>query len=288
MEQAEKKRTQEKEKQKKNHAADATQEYREQIRQARKEIKEDIKRDKIPFYCNSRVWFSLFMPAFLSDYLFLAVTWLASAIGLPALIYALLPKHQVWQFYILFPLFVVATIVLYIEISRRTRRKYTETLKVCRGKMNLIHDLKKNIRKTEKKIHKSDDESPYELKELDENIRRARRELEAARNNQADGLREFEQHTRMDIIEEFRVKSQEKLEELAAGIDQLTRQKNLTMEMASELQLELVDSCEDRLGAENMNENRLRQLLKLLESGSADTLEEAVEILKTGVMPEKQ
>lgn len=281
VEQAEKKRAQEKEKQMKSHMADATQEYRGRIRQARSQIRADIKREGIPFCCSSGIWFSLFMPTFLTDYLLLCAVWLIASIGLPMLIYMLLPNHNMWQFYILFPLFVVATIFSYIEISRRTRKRYKETLDQCREKMNLIHELKGLIKKTEKKISKSDDESPYELKELDEDIRHRHLELETARKDQTDGLKEFEQHTRLDIIEEFRVKSQEKLDGLVGGISQLTREKNLTMEMASELQLELVDHYEEKLGAENMNQDRLRQMLAFLENGEADNLEEAIAALDT-------
>lgn len=285
VEQAEKKRAQEKEKQKKSHIADATQEYREQIRQTRSQIKSDIKADGIPFYCGSRLWFSLYMPAYLSDYLLIGGFWLVSAIGLPFLIYMLIPDHRMWQFYILLPLFVVASIIIYIETARRTRKKHKETLSRCREKMNLIHDLKKHIKKTEKQIHKSDDESSYELKELDEKILQARKDLETARSNQAAGLQEFEQRIRFDIIEEFRIKSQEKLDELTNGISRLTREKNLTMEMASELHLEIVENYEEQLGAENMNQSRLEELLSLLEEGCADTLEKALILLNAGGRP---
>ena len=285
VEQAEKKRAQEKEKQKKSHIADETKEYREQIRQYREQIKSDMKSDGVPFYCSSKLWFSLFMPAYLTDYLPIAISWLFTAIALPLLIYMLIPDHRLWQFYILFPLFVVISIVLYVQIAGNTRKKHREILGRCREKMNLIHDLKKRIKKTEKQIHKSDDESPYELKELDEKVRQARRDLETARSNQADGLKEFEQHTRFDIIEEFRVRSREKLDELTDGISQLTREKNLTMEMASELQLEIVEEYEEKLGAGNLNESRLRELLALLEEGRADTLEKAIHVLNTGEGP---
>ncbi len=286
VERAEKKRSQEKDRQQKSHAADATQEYKDRIDQEKSRIKTEIKRDGIPFYCNSSIWFSLFMPAFLTDYLILFAAWLVMSTGLPMLIYVLVPDHKSWQFFIIFPLFVVATIILYIQISGKTRKKYRDTLKQCRERVNLIHELKGRIRKTKKQIYRSSDESPYELKELDEKIQQARRDLEIARNNQADGLKEFEQHTRIDIIEEFRIKSQEKLEELTDSISQLTRQKNLTMEMTSELQLELIDGYEDQLGAENINPDRLKQILFLLESGGADTLESAVAAVKAGTDPE--
>lgn len=285
VEQAEKKRAQEKAKQKKSHIADATQEYREQARQYRSQIRADMKAEGVPFYC-SRLWFALFMPAYLTDYILIGVFWLLAAVGLPLLIYILIPDHRMWQLYILQPLFVVASIVFYVETARKTRKKHKETLGRCREKMNRIHDLKKRIKKTEKQISKSEDESPYELKELDEKIRQARRDLETARSNQADGLREFEQHTRLDIIEEFRVRAQEKLDELTDGISQLAREKNLTMELASELQLEMVENYEEQLGAENMNQGRLRELLSLLEEGCADTLEEALTVLNTGKTPD--
>lgn len=279
VEQAEKKRTQEKERQKKCHIVDATQEYRERIRQAWEQIKADMKADKVPPFCGSGIWFSLFMPVFLTDYFLLVFVWLIAGLGMPALIYWLIPDHNIWQFYIIFPLCLICIIMLHIEIHRRTTGKHKETLKLCREKMNLIHELKGRIRKTEKTIAKSDDESPYELKALDEKIQKARQELDTARQNQADALKEFEQHTRLDIIEEFREKSQAKLDELTGAIIHLSREKNLLMEMASELQLEMVDDYEDILGAENLNVDRLEQILNYLQEGGADSLEQVLEIL---------
>lgn len=279
VEQAEKKRAQEKEKQKKSHIADATQEYKERIRQARSQIKADMKTDKVPAFCNSGLWFSIFMPAFLTDYIMMILVWGIVGLGIPSIIYLLIPERSIWQFYVIFPLCLILIIMLYIQVHRRTLGKHRETLKLCREKMNLIHELKGRIRKTEKTITRSDDESPYELKALDENIQKARQELEKARQAQADGLKEFEQHTRLGIIDEFRKKSQEKLDELTGAINHLSREKNLSMEMASELQLEMIDDYEDVLGAENLNQARLEQILDCLENGTADTLEQALEVL---------
>lgn len=279
VEQAEKKRAQEKEKQQKSHIADATQEYKDRIRQARSQMKADMKADKVPAFCNNSLWFSLFMPVFLTDYIIMIMSWVIAGLGVPILIYWLIPNHSIWQFYIIFPICLILVIMLHIEICRRTTGAHKETLKLCREKMNLIHELKSRIRKTEKTIIKNDDESLYELKDLDEKIQSARQALEKTRQNQSDSLNEFEQRTRLDIIEEFREKSQEKLEELTAAINHLSKEKNLSMEMASELQLEMIDDYEDILGAENLNPSRLEQILACLEEGSADTLEQALAIL---------
>lgn len=276
VEQAEKKRAQEKEKQRKYHIADATQDYKERIREAKRQIKRDMKANKIPVYCSKGIWFSLFMPTFFTDYLKIIIVWLLTGLGLPFAIYMLIPKHAVWQFYILFPLFLILTIVLHAEIYRRVVKNHRDVLAGCREQMNLIHELKGRIRKTEKKIIKSDDESLYELQELDEKIEAARRELNEARAHQSESLKEFEQHTRLEIIEEFRQKAQEKFEELTAAINSLSREKNLTLEMVSELQLELVDQYEEKIGAENMNPVRLKEILQKLEGGMANTLEEAL------------
>lgn len=278
VEQAEKQRAQEKNRQKKDHIADATEEYRGRIRLARSKVKSDIKKEKIPGICKRDIWFSLFMPTFLTDYVLLALTWLTVALGIPAIIYLLIPNRQIWHFYILFPLFVVSTILVYIKIYQATVGKHREILKECREQINEIHELKERIRKTEKNINRSDDESSYELKELDEKIEQARNLLNQAKTNQEAGMQEFEQKTRLEIADEFREKSKEKLEQLTGAMNELSKEKNLSMELAAELHLELIDDYEAKIGAENMTRPRLEQILQNLENGSADTLESALEI----------
>ncbi len=278
VEQAEKQRTQEKNRQKKDHIADATQEYRGRIRLARSKVKSDIRKEKIPGICKRDIWFSLFMPTFLTDYVLMALTWLVAALGIPALIYLLIPDRQIWHFYILFPLFVISTILIYIKIYQVTVGTHRETLKECREQINEIHELKERIRKTEKNIDRSDDESFYELKELDEKIEQARNLLNQAKNNQEAGMQEFEQKIRLEIADEFREKSKEKLEQLTEAMNELSKEKNLSMELAAELHLELIDDYETKIGAENMTRPRLEQILQNLENGSADTLESALEI----------
>lgn len=277
-EQAEKQRLQEKNRQKKNQIADATVKYRKQIHCLRDEIKCDLREAKIPIFCRGKLWFSLFMPAFVGDYFLLFLLSAAMILGIPALLYSMIPNHHLWQFYLLFPSFVVISIVLYLKIRQMTLGKHYEVLKKCRNQMNEIHELQGRIRKTERFIEKNEDEDLYELKEMDEKVEQAYQRLEQAKEKRKTGMQEFEQKTRQEIVKDFREKSKEKLEELTHAMNELSKEKNLSMELAAELHLELIDDYESKLGEENMNPVRLEQILQNLENGSADTLEDALNV----------
>lgn len=277
-EQAERQRIHEKNRQKKTQIADATVNYRKQIHFLRDEIKRNLREAKIPAFCRRKLWFSLFMPAFWGEYFLLLLLGAAVILGIPILLYSLIPNHRIWHFYLLFPPFVVISIVLYLKIRQMAFGKHYEVLKKCRNQMNEIHELQGRIRKTERFIEKNEDENWYELTEMDEKVKQAYQRLEQAKEKRKTGIQEFEQKTRQEIVKDFREKSKEKLEELTQAMNELSKEKNLSMELAAELHLELIDDYESRLGEENMNPVRLEQILQKLENGSADTLEDALKV----------
>lgn len=260
VESAEKKRLQEKERQIKGHIADSTQTYREQIAVLRREVKADIKAAGIPGICRRRVWFALFMPRYLKEYVSLILLWMLLAVAVPFGIYMLIPDRQIWYFYVLLPVCVIMTTLNYLGIAGKTVGRYREPLKSCREKINQIHDLKRQMKKTEKQIVQADDESRYELGEADIRVREARKELEAAREQQTRSLQEFETVTRQAIIDEFQKKSQARLDELVETVSRISREKNLSMELASELELRLAEYREsepDKNAAEENDENSI-------------------------------
>lgn len=261
VEHAEKKRLQEKERQVKGYIADSTQGYKEQITALRKEVKADIKAAGIPGICKRRGWFALFMPRYLKEYLSLILIWTILAVGVPSGIYLMIPERQIWYFYVLLPICVIVTTLIYLGIAGKTVGKYREPLRSCRDKINQIHDLKRQIRKTENQIVQADDESRYELGTMDAKVSDARKALEAAREQQTRELQEFEAVTRKNIIDEFQRRSQDKLDELAETVSRISKKKNLSMELAAELQmcLEGHEQVSDRLETEDQKEKPIEQ-----------------------------
>lgn len=281
VEQAERKRTAEKNRQVKNHVLYATREDKERIKELWKEIRQDLRTAGAPFYCRFRLWFTLSMPSSITDYLMLILTWMLFCIGIPGGIFFLIPDRGMWMFYGMVLLAVLLSMLFYIRASVKTVKQYREVMDICNEKRKEIRTRKKNVHKTEKNISSGTDELKYDLDKQDIHLEQMRKELQEAREAQTKGLREFEEKTRSQIIESFKIQSRARQEELTETINQLSREKNLSMEMASELHLNLVEQYEDRIGMHNMNIGSVRKIYKLLTEGDAETLEEAVQMTET-------
>lgn len=281
VEQAERKRTAEKNRQVKDHVLYSTREDKMCIKELRKEIRQDLRTAGAPFFCQFRLWFALSMPFSITDYLTLILIWMVFCIGIPGGIFFLIPNRGMWMFYGMILLAVLLSLIFYVQASVKIVKQYREVLNLCNEKRREIRRRKKNVHKTEKNISRGTDEREYDLDKQDVHLEQMRKELQDAREAQTRELREFEEKTRLQIIESFKIQSRAKQEKLTETINQLSREKNLSMEMASELHLNLVEQYEDRIGMHNMNIGSVRKIYKLLTEGDAETLEEAVQMAET-------
>lgn len=264
MERAKKRRAQERSKQVKQRINESVAGDQEQIQELKEQIRELVHEADLPAYCASRTWHKIFMPSTITDVLMLIVIGTILSVGLPTIIYFMIPKHTLWHAYILLPLFILLTIYPYLHVLQNTRERHKEVLLACREKFAQIDQLSQDIESITKNISESEDDSAYVLDKQDDRLNLAKDRMEQARERQSQELSDFESITRADIVKEFQEQSQEKENELQNVIQRLSRERSLTMEMASELHLSIVDEYENLIGAENLSIATVRNMLKEL------------------------
>lgn len=265
MERAQKRRNQERSKQVKKRITESVAGDQAQIQELKEQIKELIHEADLPAYCASRTWHKIFMPSSIADIVVLIILATVLSVGLPTIIYFMIPRHQLWHAYILLPLFILLTIYPYLQILQNTRERHKDVLMACREKFKKIDELSKDIDQITKNISESEDDSAYLLEKQDDRLNLARNRMEQARERQSQELSDFESITRADIMKEFQEQSQEKETELQTVIQHLSRERSLTMEMVSELHLKMVEEYEGVVGAENLNIGSVRAMLEELE-----------------------
>lgn len=267
MERAVKRRNQERNKQLKQRIQDSIADDQEQIEELKSQIKELVRSEDLPAYCGTRFWHRLFMPCKVMDFVTLILLGLLFSIGLPGVIYFMIPNRQLWYAYILLPLFVLLTLYPYLYVLQNTREQHKEVLLNIRKKFQMMEEVEQEIEDITKTITESEDDSAYALEKQDDRLNLARDRMEQMRAKQSQELTDFETKTKADIVKEFKEQSQEKENELQNVIQRLSRERSLTMEMASELHLKIVDTYESELGAENLSLTRVRAMLKELDQG---------------------
>lgn len=205
--------------------AETTEGLHKKCRKLESEIEEIINEEQIPSICRYRLWYTLYMPSYLYEYAIVGILLFFTAFLLPYLIYTMIPDRHIWHFFILFPICLLATVILHMAILRKTRG-YRDSLIIIRNKINEIRDLKLKIKREERYVLQ--DPQTIQQKTLDEEarLRRAETRLENARKARADTLLNFEMVTREEIMNEFRRKSEIKIQELTKVIAGLEEERD--------------------------------------------------------------
>ena len=189
------------------------------------EINELITRERIPAICRYRLWYTIYMPVYLYEYAIVGALLLFAAFLLPVLIYMLIPNRHIWHFFVIFPICLMATVMIHLLMIRSTRG-HRDTLIRCRSKMNEINELKHSIRREERYVIQDPETVAQKTRDEEQRLKRAESRLENSRKARADALLNFELVTREEILNEFRRRSEIKVQELTRVIQGLEEERD--------------------------------------------------------------
>ena len=278
---ASKKRDKEKERQVRKYIDHSTKEFKLEKTELLRRNKADMRLGKVPTFFNKSWFFRLFMPASFADAGLIALWVIFLNLILPFIIYLLVPNRQSWHFFLIMPFCVLFFLSIYMELYHLVVGKHKEVMMRCRERMIMVRNLKKKIVTTKSDILQLDDESNYALEKQDTRLVIARQDLELATTEQRSEITRFENEVARDIAKGFEDKARNHRMELEEKIAYLTREKNLSLEMAGELQLALVEEYGAVLGADNLNTVRVSRMLSWLQAGEEKTLEDCILRVRT-------
>ena len=147
--------------------SDETKDLREHIAAIKSEIKQEMKNVGIPAFCNTRSYFTFYFPHKFFDYIKILITIVVLFLGLPVLIYKLIPEHK--PIYLPFIYFIIVLITggLYIIIGNLTKARHRDSLMKIRAmRDNIDHDMKRIVLIT-KDINNDSADDRYDLSSFD-------------------------------------------------------------------------------------------------------------------------
>lgn len=258
-----------------------TSDLREEYEQLKVETKSIFKQAKVPSFCNTRIFYGLYMPKGIGDYGIILVTLLLILLVIPCGIYFLvLPNPKTTHLILIYVVTILLFGGLYLLVGNKTKDKYYAAIKevrVIRTKM-LKNKIKRN--KIRKKILKDKDESIYGLDQYDKDIAAINEEIKSIEEQKKEAISNFENNTRLAITDEIKGRYKEEQINLKSELNLLTEKVKNNEENIKYLSLEIADNYEAYLGKEFMNLEKINVLIEIIENHSLSSVSEAIGFYK--------
>ncbi len=256
-----------------------TDSYATENKKLKGQIKTLFKQAKIPTFFNNRLYYALFYPKTILDFLILAAVVILTIAVIPNIVIALIDTTTFLKI-LLYVGIVLVFLAIYFIILITTRGPAKEVaLEKARAIRKRIRSNKKQIRITSDNIRTDTDESSYGLEEFDENIQQINAAIEEKEEAKAAALREFDETTAARIRMEIENENLPVIQQLEADGKALKADFAQKQIDAQNAQTEINNTYAAYLGAKNASPEKIDDMITLIEEGRAQTIMQAIDII---------
>lgn len=254
-----------------------TTELYEHNRELKVRMKTLFQQDRVPLICHSRFYYALYFPRGFRDALTLVLTFVICFGLIPYGIYLFLPKKQTLYLALLYGAAVLVFGGLYILTGNLTKDRHLEALKEGRSIRSLMASNQKKIAVITSSIKKDRNETIYDLEKFDDELAQLNQDLEETSRKKKDALNSFENVTKTILADEILGNSRARLDALEEKLKETEERLRYTETIVKEKKIYITDTYESYLGREFLVPEKLEELKKIMESGTALNLSEAME-----------
>ncbi len=257
---------------------------REANRQLELKLKGLFQRERLPLSCRRTWYYALYMPRTLKEFLILSASILFFFAALPWGIHLLIPEdvRRSWMLIVIYLLDILFFGGLYLALANRTKMKDPETIRQGRQLRDAIHTNQKKIRRITKSIRRDRNESVYDLDQYDDQITRISQELADLTAKKQEALNTFNTVTQTIISDEIISNSKDRIDQLDRDHTRTEGRLKELEQKIKELALQITDRYESYIGKEFLQPDRLAELARLIRSGQAANLSDAIAVYKEG------
>ncbi len=260
-----------------------TSQLKEEYRQMVLDTKTMLKQNKVPSFCNTKLFYALFLPTGMGDMAIIIIALFAILLVIPCFVYFyVIPKESMVYLILIYFVTVIFFGGLYMLIDNNIKDKHMETIKRVYRLRTQIADNKKKRDKIRKGILKDKDESKYGLDNFNQELIELEEELKSITEQKNEALSVFENTTRFVIGEEIKARSQEELTALKKEYGEVYVKVKETEENIKNLSMELAGNYEAYLGKEFMSVDKLNILCDIMTDNDLKTISEAMGFYKEG------
>ena len=260
-----------------------TTDEREKERQLKLEIRSVYKRDGVSSIFNTKLFYSMFMPQYLSDIPVLLLTLVVALLVVPSAVY-FLAFPETWQTTIGLMLmyfgFALLYILLYVVILNVTKGAHKEMFSEIKGLRADIRANRRDMAKIARRIRKDKDESEYNLDRFDDEMKDITDEIHRILEEKKEALIDFEKDAKNVLADGIREKYSEELDGQKKYLATTREEQRAAAARAKELSLLIAKKYEPYLGKENLSLDIIDQMEVRLDSGAAKTIGEALKLVQ--------
>ena len=268
---------------------------KEKSRQLKTEMKTLFKKNHVPGFCRSGLYYSLFMPKGFKEFMLLFLMIIIGLAGIPFGMYMLFSKvvlagKPIVEASYFMTLVIAITLVIvlgiYFLIFNLTKVRHRDTIAEGRKIRNQMRANEKNIQAIKNAINKDKDESQYELGEYDDRIQQIQEELDRIAQQKQGALTEIEQQTKQEITSEINGRRLGKLEDMKRQQEAVEAESVRVAGEVKQASLAITDKYAKYLGKNICKEEALNDIISIMETEQIDTISEGLAIYK-GEAPHK-
>lgn len=268
---------------------DETKDIRKNTRELEIEMKTLLKKNKVPSFVSSKLFFAMFMPRGIGEIGTMLLSFIIYFVGIPSavmgIIYQLVLSNKkdinmAFWCVLIAAIFVVIQLIIYFVLYSTTKMRHHDVVVQARSLRDKIKANGRQIAAIKNSISKDKDESRYNLGSYDEKLASLEDEADAIGAEKQEALRVFEEETKQLIIDDINGKHLQALEDLKEEKKELEDKIAKGEKMYSEKVLQITNQYASYLGEELCRQDKLSDLIAIMEDGDADTVSEAINFYK--------
>lgn len=265
-----------------------TAELRKENNNLRLEAKTIVKQERLPLFCNSKLYQALYFPSCFTDILLIIAVLAIVLLLIPCGIYFyLLPENKIVYLVLSYVATVIVFGSIYLAIGNITRNKYLEKILQIREIRKQIRANKKKISAIKRKIKRDRDESGYDLNRFDDELAALDKSEDEILSQKKEALTVFDNVSSKVIANEIQELHKDKLNKLKTELGNAKDSLKQTEEKIKALTIKIASEYEPFLGKDLMTLDRLETLTNIILAGNATSISEAIAFYRQNTIPEK-
>jgi hypothetical protein len=261
-----------------------TMSLREEYNQLISETKSLMKHNNIPKFCNTKLFYALYMPKGIQDFFIICMSLFIVLLALPYAIYTFfVPKEQMIYLVFIYPIIVIIFGGLYMLIENNTKDKHKEEIITLRGIRKKIIQNKKQRNIIKNNILKDRDESKYDLEKFNQELKELETELNDINKQKQEALAVFDNTTRYVISEEIKSRTQEELEKIKHQYEKVYMEVKNMEDNIKNLSMDIANSYEAYLGKEFMSVEKLSNLETYMTENNIASISEGISLYRESI-----
>ena len=211
------------------------------------------------------------------------LTFLICFLGIPSCAYLLIPaaERKLWMLILIYVLVILIFGGTYIIVGNKTKISHADTLRKGRNIRSLIRTNNKKIHVITVSIRRDRDEAVYNLEKFDDEIAQLEQELQQISLHKKEALNTFNTVTKNILSDEIINNSKSRIQALEEEHERVDARLREAQKHAKEQALYVTDQYETYLGREFLRTERIAELAKIIRSGQASNLSEAIAVYKS-------